>query len=152
MQDREGIQRSIFRRYLENPKVRYVQVGIFNTVFGYSLFAGFTALFESRIPYSYLFASLVSNLIAITASFLGYKWFVFKTRGNYLREWVKSLAVYSGGFFLGLILLPVMVTVLRNFFGFEHAAPYIAGAFLVAINVVLGFLGHKYISFRGPRN
>ena len=64
--------------------VRYLIAGGFNTVFGYGLFAVFNWLFSRRIPYSYLLASLLSNLIAITVAFLAYKWFVFRTRGNYL--------------------------------------------------------------------
>ena len=33
-------------------------------------------------------AVVPSTVINITVAFLGYKWFVFKTKGNYLREWM----------------------------------------------------------------
>ena len=37
----------------------------------------------------------LANLIAITVAFLGYKWFVFRTRGNYLVEWIRCFGVYG---------------------------------------------------------
>ncbi len=54
---------------------------------------------------SYLAGSLRSSLLNITVSILGYKWFVFKIRGNYRREWVRRVLVYIGVIALGLVLL-----------------------------------------------
>ena len=60
---------------------RYVLVGGFNTVFGYGLFALLNWLFTGLVSYSYMYAAALANIIAITVAFLGYKWFVFRTRG-----------------------------------------------------------------------
>jgi putative flippase GtrA len=91
---------------------------------------------------------LLSNLVSITVAFLGYKWFVFRTKGNYLREWRRCVGVYSGGILLGLALLPTIVFAIRHNFGYQKEAPYIAGALLSGITVVLSFFGHKHLSFR----
>jgi putative flippase GtrA len=80
---------------------RYLLVGAWNTLFGYGSFAFFTAILSPMIPYSYIVASVISSLLNISVSYLGYKWFVFKTRGNYLREWLRCVAVYSGGIVFG---------------------------------------------------
>ncbi|MGA3210744.1 MAG: GtrA family protein [Terriglobales bacterium] len=129
---------------------RYLLVGVWNTAAGYGIYAGLVALLGNRIPYSYLAASLLGNIFGITLSFLGYKWFVFKTKGNYLREWARCVLVYSGAMVVGLILLPPMVFVVSHVTAKPKAAPYIAGALVMGVNVLISFFGHKKISFRQP--
>jgi putative flippase GtrA len=129
---------------------RYLLVGAWNTLFGYGSFAFFTAILSPMIPYSYIVASVISSLLNISVSYLGYKWFVFKTKGNYLREWIRCVAVYSGGILFGVLALPVLVTLIRRNTHFSAQAPYIAGAFLTAFMVVYSFVGHKRFSFRTP--
>lgn len=130
---------------------RYLVVGIWNTAFAYGTFALFTALLDRYMPASYLAGSLISAILNITVSFLGYKWFVFKTKGNYLKEFARCLVVYSGSILVGLALLPPTVFVVSYVTGNPRAAPYIAGAVLMGISVVLSFLGHKTFSFNSSR-
>jgi len=127
---------------------RYLLVGLWNTLFGYGTFALLTALLTPIVPYSYIWASLLSSLLNITVAYLGYKWFVFKTKGNYLREWLRCVAVYGSGILLTLMALPVLVFVIRRNTHFVSQAPYIAGAILTVVVVVYSFIGHKKFSFR----
>ena len=127
---------------------RYLIVGFWNTAFGYGTFALFTMLLENHIPASYLAASLVSSLLNITVSFLGYKWLVFKTKGNYLKEWARCLVVYSGSILLGLASLPPTVFAVSYLTGNPLSAPYIAGALLMGAQVIFSFVGHKKFSFK----
>ncbi|MFZ3211172.1 MAG: GtrA family protein [Terriglobales bacterium] len=127
---------------------RYLLVGTWNTLFGYGTFALFTAVLAPVIPYSYIAASLISSVLNITVAYLGYKWFVFKTKGNYLREWARCVAVYSSAIILGMILLPIVVLVLHRSTRMTTSAPYVAGAILMACSTVYSFLGHKKFSFR----
>jgi len=129
---------------------RYLLIGTWNTLFAYGSFAALTALLNPLVPHSYIPASLISSLINITVSFLGYKWFVFKTRGKYLREWARCVVVYSGGIIACTALLPVLVFAIRRSTDFIATAPYIAGALLTFLNVIYSFLGHKKFSFREP--
>jgi putative flippase GtrA len=127
---------------------RYLFVAGFNTVFGYSLFAVLNFCLQGIGSYSYMLASLLANLIAITVAFLGYKWFVFRTKGNYLKEWIRCVAVYSSGMLLTLAGLPVLVPLLRRFLVQRpQAAPYVAAAIMAGVTVIASFLGHKHISF-----
>jgi len=129
---------------------RYLLVGIWNTLFGYGTFALFTAILNPIVPHSYMWASVLSSLLNITVAYLGYKWFVFKTKGNYLREWARCVAVYSSGIIFGLIALPVLVFAIRHNTRFVTQAPYIAGAILTGVVVLYSFVGHKKFSFRTP--
>jgi len=127
---------------------RYLLVGAFNTVFGYSLFVVLNYSLQNIGPYSYMLASLLSNLIAITVAFLGYKWFVFKTKGNFVREWIRCIAVYSSGMLLTLAGLPLLVPLLRRLLVQRpQSAPYWAAAIMAIVTVVASFFGHKHISF-----
>jgi putative flippase GtrA len=127
---------------------RYLLVGAFNTVFGYSLFAVLNFSLQRLGSYSYMLASLLSNLIAISVAFLGYKWFVFETKGNYLKEWLRCIAVYSSAMLITLAGLPILVPLLRHFMVQRpQAAPYLAAAIMAVITVIASFFGHKHISF-----
>jgi putative flippase GtrA len=130
--------------------IRYLLVGMWNTLFGYSLYAALTALLTPSIPYSYMVASVLANVVSITVAFLGYKWFVFRTKVNYLREWARCVAVYSSAMAVGLALLPILVGLVRHYTRYQRQAPYIAGALLTGVSVVFSFVGHRRFSFR-PR-
>src|SRR5437870_2119008 len=84
---------------------RYTVVGVWNTVFAYSAYAGLTALFMPHMAHGYILAAAVGSFINITVAFLGYKWFVFKTKGNYLREWLRCVVVYGTATLIGIVLL-----------------------------------------------
>jgi len=127
---------------------RYTLVGIVNTVFGYGLYAALTGFFMPRVAHGYLVAAIVASPIAISVAFLGYKWFVFKTKGNYLREWMRCNVVYGTTTLIGIMLLPVFVFGFRKSLGLDAAAPYVAGATVTGLNVIISFLGHRNFSFR----
>lgn len=129
---------------------RYLLVGVWNTAFGYSTFAALTALLKPYVPQSYMLGAVLSNLLNISVAFLGYKWFVFKTKGNYLREWARCLAVYGSGMVVGLAALPIVVWVIHRTTTFDRQAPYLAGAVVTVFGVIYNFLGNKRFSFRVP--
>jgi putative flippase GtrA len=128
--------------------VRYLMVGGFNTLFGYGLFALLNWLLSGLGQYSYLLAAVLGNVVAITVAFLGYKWFVFRTRGHYLREWIRCVGVYGSTMVIGLVGLSILVPILRHHLVRPVLAPYAAGAMMTGVGVIISFLGHKNISFR----
>jgi putative flippase GtrA len=128
--------------------VRYLVVGAWNTLFGYATYAALTAFLTPLIPYGYMAAIVLSSPLNITVAFLGYKWFVFRTKGNYLREWARCVAVYSGSIAIGWVLLPILVSIVRHATRYQRQAPYIAGAMLTSVSVVFSFVGHRKFSFR----
>lgn len=128
--------------------VRYILVGGFNSVFGYFLFAFLNWYFTGLGSYSYMYAAVLANVVSISVAFLGYKWFVFRTRGNYLIEWIRCFGVYGGSSLIGLVGLPILVPILRRSLQKPEDAPYIAAAILTVLTVIFSFLGHKKFSFR----
>lgn len=127
---------------------RYLLVGIWNTAFSFGSFAFFTSLLNPYIPMSYMAASLLASVLNITVSFLGYKWLVFKTTGNYWREWTRCLIVYSGSIMIGLASLPPLVFIVAYLTGSSQAAPYVAGALQVGFQVILSFFALRTFSFK----
>ena len=129
---------------------RYLLVGFWNTVFGVGLY---TVLFEllSRIlgwrieiggrDYFYLFLAVPVNILAISNAFICYKIFVFKTRGNFLREYFRCYIVYGTSMLLGTIGLWVLVDICGLY-------PVMANILLTFITVAVSYLGHKYFSFK----
>jgi putative flippase GtrA len=127
--------------------VRFLLVGGFNTLFGYGVFA-LLNWWLTPLPYGYLLATLLSNLSAITVAFLGYKWFVFRTKGHYLREWVRCVGVYGTSMLISLAGMAVLVPILRRQMARPQASAYLAAALMLVVTVALSFFGHRNISFR----
>jgi putative flippase GtrA len=159
------------RRWLPSWQfARYLLVGVWNTTFGYMMYAALTWVLSRHVVFGYLYAAVLSNFTAISVAFLGYKWFVFKTQGNYLREWLRCFVVYGAAALPGLLLLPMVVNALiyvcnvspgvrlghETHFQFTAqymsatflTAPYIGGAILMAGTVIVSFFGHKHFSFQ----
>jgi putative flippase GtrA len=126
---------------------RYLIVGAWNTLFGYGLYALLTYWLTPLIPAAYMVAATVGTVIAITVSFLGHKFFVFRTKGNLGKEYVRSWMVYGTTNLIGLILLPVLVFALNPFVTPQAYVPYIAGALLTGGTIVVAFFGHKKFTF-----
>jgi putative flippase GtrA len=131
--------------------LRYIAVGVFNTLFSYGTFVLLNWLMRGLGEYSYMYAAVLSNFIAISEAFLGYKWFVFRTRGNYLMEWIRCFAVYGVSALIGIAFLPVLVTLLKHVLRRPELASYVAAALITCISVVISFFGHKNVSFRERR-
>jgi putative flippase GtrA len=131
---------------------RYLLVGIWNTACGYGLYASIIAVLSpTGIRYSEVWASFLANGLSITVAFLGYKWFVFRTKGNYLREWSRCVMVYSTAILIQLILIHPITLAVAWATGANSSslsAKLIAGALLLVVNVLFSFFGHKKISFR----
>ena len=109
---------------------RYIAVGVWNTVWGYCTFAGFLYLFSHMLAPRYLYlaviiASLVSTPINITMAYFCYKFFVFRTQGNYLVEWLRCFAVYGLGMLPGLLILSALTRFLQTELHL-HRAPLVA--------------------------
>jgi putative flippase GtrA len=163
--------------------VRYVCVGVFNTVFGYINFAVILALLNMALPVRFLYltvvlASILSVPLNISVAYFSYKFFVFRTKGNYLGEWFKCFAVYGTGMIPGLVVLSALTRFLQSLIHahaaslhiflsaverhlggrplafLQHVATgkamagYIAGAILMGTSTIYGFVGHKTFTFR----
>ena len=166
--------------------VRYLCVGVFNTIFGYASFVVTLTLLNAVVPARLLYltvvaASIISTPLNISVAYLGYKFFVFRTKGNYLREWLKSFAVYGSAMIPGLIALSALTRYLQSVIRvhavwlhamlgaveghlsgrplalLEHVATgramagYIAGAIVIGVSTIYSFIGHKKVTFNSKK-
>jgi putative flippase GtrA len=118
---------------------RYLVAGLWNTAFGYGIFAWLIAWRADTVHY--LSIAVVSNVLAISNAYAVHKFFVFQSRGNYLREYLRYWLVYGGVAVVGIVALAILVSGLR-------VNVYVAQAGVVCLQVVLSFMGHQRVSFR----
>jgi putative flippase GtrA len=142
----------LFNNLSPGQLLRYLVVGAWNTLFGYGCFFLILRVFLHLLPaqpaLSASMAYVFATIINVTVSFLGYKWFVFRTRGNYLREYRRSLLVYLPSLVVNAVAIAPLTALLRLTPHLKTQAPYVAGAVLACFTVITTFFGHKHISFK----
>ena len=90
------------RWFLIDEKVRFVIAGIVNMAIRYLIFVLLGLAFSvSRYQLVLLATWLLSSVIA----FFSYKHLVFRTEGNHLKEFVKSLLIWCLSYVLNAALL-----------------------------------------------
>lgn len=128
-------------------KVRFVLVGVWNTIFGYLVFVACDYLFERLFSpryIAYMSAAILSNILAIINAYIFHKHITFQStvRGKgILMEFARFFSTYLFSIILGLILLPVSVEIL----GIE---PKISAALLIPVTTIISYIGHSRFSFR----
>jgi putative flippase GtrA len=132
--------------------IRFLLVGGFNTLFSLVLYNVFVLLVRHFLRNEILVADVAQCLsmpIAITVAFLGYKWFVFRTHGNYVKEWLRCFAVYGVGFPLSvLVVLPAATGM---FLSFPITKPYAANLAGIVNSLAIAcysYFAHKKFSFK----
>ena len=127
------------RSLLARQEVRYLIAGGWNTVFGYGVYVGLLYLSQPHVHY--MVVAVVANVFSITMAYATHKLFVFRTKGNVLREYLRFYAVYGVTAVLGLAALPVCVEIVGM-------SPYVAPLLILGATVVISYLGHKHFSFK----
>jgi len=152
----KGVIAKTGRRLAQMQSVRFLVVGGFNTVFGVAdSFVLLKLLLWLRPDEPKTMATVamaVSSIINIAFSFLTYKWFVFRTRGNYLKEYLRSLTIYLPSLALNTFLVAPLSALLKRWTGREHASVYAAMGIILAATIVFSFFGHKRVTFRQDGN
>lgn len=120
----------------------YLAVGGWNTAFGVGFYVLAYLLLKDYLNYFVLL--IPCNIAAITNAYLCYKIFVFRTRGNWLREYLRFYVIYGISMLVGMGLVVVAVQVFKM-----H--PIVAQILATGITIVASFFGHKKISFAAPK-
>ena len=136
--------------------LRFLIAGGGNTLFGIANTFLLTWLFvhlrPDRTGTMTSVAAFVSTCINITVSFLTYKWFVFRSRGNYWQEYSRSFLVYVPSLLLSTFAVGPLAAVLAHWLPRPALAPYAAQACIIAVAIIPQFLGHKNITFKKKLN
>ena len=118
---------------------RYFFAAICNTFLGY---------FMSLLIYSYchaflhiLIIGLIVIIFNVSISFFTYKFFVFKTKNHWLKEYLKTYITYGVAITISLCILWFTVDYLKIQF-------WIAQGFATLISAFSAYLGHNYFTFK----
>jgi putative flippase GtrA len=128
-------------------KIRFILVGIWNTIFGYLVFVGFDYLFNllfSLRYVAYMSAAVFSNVISVTHAYFFHKHLTFKSRAKgraAFREFLRFYLTYLVTSIASLILLPIFV----EFFKLE---PKIVAAIIALLMTFVSYISHNRFSFR----
>ena len=118
--------------------LRYLAVGVWNTVFGVGLFTFLCLILHGRY---YLILSVICNILAITNAFLCYRYIVFRSKGSFWREYLRCYIVYGAGSLFGMAMLTLLVELFL-------IPPVIGNLISTAVVTAGSYLGHKFFSFR----
>ena len=125
---------------MHRQEMRYLIGGAWNTAFGYGVALILYQLLSKLLSAAVI--SLIASVIAISMAFLTYKLFVFRTRGNWLREYLRSYLVYGVSAIIGILSMAVLVDHLRMEF-------WLAQAIVMTGIVVFSYFANRYFAF-GP--
>ena len=123
-------------------KLRFLMVGGWNTIFGIGFYVLAYLWLKDYVNYFVLL--IPCNIAAITNAYLCYKIFVFRTRGNWLKEYLRFYVIYGLSMLVGMGLVALAVQVFKM-----H--PITAQILTTGITIVASFFGHKKISFAAPK-
>jgi putative flippase GtrA len=128
---------------MKRQEMRYLVGGAWNTAFGYGVALLLYRLLGERLSAAGI--SLIASVIAISMAFLTYKLFVFRTRGNWLREYLRSYLVYGVSAIIGILSMAVLVDHIRMEF-------WLAQAIVMAGIVVFSYFANRYYAFRSGKD
>jgi|MDSW01.1.fsa_nt_gb putative flippase GtrA len=116
--------------------VKYGLVGVINTCIGLGLI--FAAMYFLQLnPY---LANIFGYSCALIASFFMNKNWTFQSNGNAGRKFVLFLLIVGVSYLVQIAVLYILLESGINM--------YLAQIFAMVVYVVLGFVGHKLITFR----
>jgi putative flippase GtrA len=121
--------------------VKFVIIGIYNTLFGYVAFAGLHLGFP-RV--NYMFVLIVSRELSVVSAFIAYRLLVFKVKGGLLGDFGRFWLVYSGALVLNLLALPFFVEVVGT-------NVLVGQAMTIVLTVICTWIGHSHFSFKRAR-
>ncbi len=121
-----------------SDKIRFVIVGCINAAISYFIFA--IALFVLGNEH-YQLCVILQWTISSIFSYLNQKFFVFCTKGNYIREYLKCCSTWAVSYFLNVIILEILVKyIMKNI--------YLAQFISLFIVSVVTYVLFKYFAFK----
>lgn len=139
-------------------KLRYLIVGVWNTIFGYGLFVFLLAVLgpvlqplsaSSSRPIAlaganyYIVVQWLGWVVAVPQSTLTMKYFAFRQRGRTMPQILRAYGIYLPAQGLSTVILWFAVEVL-------HLIPQVGALVAIVVTTVFSYFGHKYFTFRVP--
>jgi putative flippase GtrA len=133
----------ILLRVIKDERVAFLLVGGFNTVIGTAWFALFYLLWGHAIPYPVVL--VIAWAVQLPISFTLHRKLVFKVSGNLVPDLTRYTVVNLVPLFANMVLLPLVVET-------TPLEPIVAQILVTIVITVATYTGHKFFSFRRPRD
>jgi putative flippase GtrA len=126
-------------RIVKRQEIAFAMVGAVNTALGMGLTVLWLEILGEGVPPA--LAVVAAYAISIVLAFVLHRTLVFRVRGHVLRDFVRFVAVNSGGLLLNIALLSLAVSAL-------HLSSKPSAVVVMGLVAVASYFGHRYISFR----
>ena len=120
-----------------DQKIRFILVGGFNTVFAYGVYAFLLEIL--KLPY--MAALILQYFITINVSVITMRYYVFRSKGDFLKEFSKAWSVYIFMLLFNGVGLSFLVE-------FCHIDELWAQGIYQVVCAIVTYILHKYFSFR----
>lgn len=123
----------------DHEKLRYLGIGVWNTIFAYLAFALVYMLLHDKIHY--LLVSFLAHLLAVCNAFICQRWLVFRSRTFWFKAFVRfnvAQSIVAGWGILGVAFLVEVV----------NLRPLLAQLLAMTITVVMTYFLSKHYAFR----
>lgn len=120
--------------------LRFLIVGGINTAFGLAIYP---ALLFALGPFGigYMGALLVAQAVSLAFAYTTQKLWVFRTRGDVVREFARFGSFYLGIYAANWLALPFLVEV-------AHLRPWVAQLGFAIVTVIGSWFWHTRLTFR----
>lgn len=138
------MRKKIQQIYLgHQKKFRFLLAGIVNTAVG---LAAYPILYLVLHPngLGYVEILIIAQVICITFSFVSNKYFVFKSKGDLKKEYIKFFSFHGLYFLINLMALPALVEWL-------NLNPMIAQTIFSILIIVTSYFWHNSVTFKDPK-
>jgi putative flippase GtrA len=120
-----------------NQTLKFIMVGIINTIVGFSIFYLSLEVFH----FNYLVSLIISHIIGVINSYLWNKSWTFNIHYHSFSMVFKFGLTYLLTFIINSVLLVLLVEVFNQ-------NPVISQLFSMVITTAISFVGQKYWSFK----
>ncbi|WP_367618591.1 GtrA family protein [Paenibacillus andongensis] len=122
---------------MQSQSIKFLIIGILNTVVGYLIYFVCLKFFDLN----YIFSLLYAHVLGVLHSyFWNSKWTFKKGRKTY-KNLLKFSGVYGVSFLINLLVLYILINYLS-------LTPLLSQGFALFITTLISFIGHKYWSFK----
>ena len=127
----------LFQFWINLPeKVRFLLIGGWNTFFSLTCFSIVFLILKN-----YKISLIIAHFLSVLQSFISFRTFVFFSKGDIIKEYLKINLVYLVYFALNFLLILFFVEILKIY-------PIIAQFLITCILIVFSYLSNKYFTFK----
>lgn len=126
-----------------DQKIRYLIAGVWNTAFAYVV---------GILLYKYLYelcgiwgVGILANVLGISMSFCAYKFFVFRSSANWVKEYAKSYLVYG---FVALVNIPALWLMVDRL----KFSIWLSQFACIIFSVIISYAAHSNFTFKKNEN